>query len=128
VRRAAAESLSQPVARRAAEKYPAMVSSRLAPLSTLLLAVLLGHITDKTTGQPLPGVEVLLTGPHSAHTYTKADGTYRLPQVKPGRYLVTLSSDDVPTQLFHVTVGSGKEQTLDLVACSISLDYSCGQP
>ncbi|HYZ14801.1 MAG TPA: carboxypeptidase regulatory-like domain-containing protein [Candidatus Acidoferrum sp.] len=105
-----------------------MLPSRFAPLSTLLLAVLVGHVTDKTTGQPLPGVEVMLTGPHSAHTYTKADGGYMLAQVKPGRYLVTLSSGDVPTQLFHVTVGSGKQQTLDLVACSISLDYSCGTP
>jgi hypothetical protein len=105
-----------------------MLPSRLAPVSTLLLAVLLGHVTDKTTGQPLAGVEVLVTGKQSAHTYTKADGMYRLPQLEPGRYLVTLSSGDVPTQLFHVTVGSSKEQTYDLVACSISLDYSCGQP
>jgi hypothetical protein len=105
-----------------------MVASRLAPVSTLLLAVLVGHITDRTTGQPLPGVEVLLTGKQSAHTFTKADGTYRLPSVKPGRYLVTLSSDDVPTQLFHVTVGTGSQQTADLVACSVTLDYSCGQP
>lgn len=103
-----------------------MLPSRLAPIATLVLAVLVGHITDKTTGQPLPGVEVLVTGAHSAHAYTKADGSYRLAPLPAGKYLVTLSSDDVPTQLFHVTIGSGKQQTLDLVACSITLDYSCG--
>jgi Carboxypeptidase regulatory-like domain len=103
-----------------------MVASRLAPVATLMLAVLVGRITDRTTGQPLAGVEVLVTGTQSAHTFTKADGTYRLPSVKPGRYLVTLESDDVPTQLFHVTVGTGNQQRLDLIACSISLDYQCG--
>jgi hypothetical protein len=103
-----------------------MVASRLAPVASLLLVMLIGRVTDRTTGQPLPGVEVLVTGKQSVHTYTRADGTYRLQPVKAGRYLITLASDIVPTQLFHVTVGTETRQTVNLVACSLSLDYPCG--
>ncbi|SRR5579884_1239034 len=112
------------------------MDTRLAPLASFALAaaVLVGQVTDKTTGQPLPGVRVLLT-PHGTQTVRKApagwtsrEGRYRIANVPPGKYDVSLSSDDVPTQLFTVTVRSNKNQTADFVACSITLDYSCGRP
>jgi 5-hydroxyisourate hydrolase-like protein (transthyretin family) len=109
-----------------------MDARRLGPLASLALAatVLSGHVTDKTTGQPLPGVQVLLTaqGHKSAHAYTNAQGTYRIAKVARGTYLVTLSSDDVPTQTFTLRVGGKATQSADFVACSITLDYSCNTP
>jgi hypothetical protein len=37
------------------------MNARITPLASLALAVTLlsGEVTDRTTGQPLPGVEVL---------------------------------------------------------------------
>ena len=112
------------------------MDTRLAPLASLALAaaVLTGQVTDKTTGQPLPGVRVLLTVHGSPATkrspagWTNAQGRYRIANVRPGTYDVSLSSDDVPTQLFHLKVGAKSPQSADFVACSITLDYSCGAP
>jgi protocatechuate 3,4-dioxygenase beta subunit len=84
-------------------------------------AVLVGSVTDQTTGQPLTGVEVRVG---SAHAKTNADGAYKLVGVKPGRSAVTVSSDDVPPQQFTVRVGSGTTHR-DFTACSITLDYRC---
>lgn len=98
--------------------------------AALAFALVVGRITDKTTGQPLPGIDVLMVQPgsahHAPHTYTDADGNYRLRNVPPGRYQVTISSDDVPAAVFTTTVGAHeKTHRLDLVACSVTLDYSC---
>ena len=67
-------------------------------------------------------------GKRAASAYTNADGRYRIAKLAPGSYDVSLSSDDVPTQLLHVTVGTKPAQTANFVACSITLDYSCGRP
>jgi len=96
--------------------------SRLA--AGLLVAVLAGTITDRTTGQPLAGVDVNL-GP--LHARSHADGTYRLSGVKPGPATLTVSSDDVPPQRFPVTVGSATTHA-NLTVCSTTLDYNCGPP
>jgi protocatechuate 3,4-dioxygenase beta subunit len=105
-------------------------STFIAPLASIALAVtvLTGQVTDKTTGQPLPGVQVLLTahGKKAGSGYTNADGHYRIRKLTAGTYDVTLSSDDVPTQAFHVRIGTKPAQTANVVACSITLDYSCG--
>ncbi len=104
--------------------------SLLAPLASFALAVtvLTGQVTDKTTGQPLPGVQVLLTahGKKAASAYTNVDGRYRIGKLVAGTYEVTLSSDDVPAQSFHVGIGTKPKQTANFVACSVTLDYSCG--
>ena len=105
-----------------------MQSHRFSPLAAfgLALAVITGHVTDRTTGQPLAGVRVALSGATTASATTKADGSYRLRDVKPGHYAVTLSSDDVPPQRFDITIApSAKSSTRDFVACSTTLDYSC---
>ena len=102
-----------------------MSASRSLPLLAAAAVVLSGHVTDKTTGQPLAGVHVAAAGPQRAAATTNGDGAYRLPALRPGRYTLTLSSDDVPPQSFTVTV-HGTKQTFDVVACSTTLDYACG--
>lgn len=89
---------------------------------TFILVVLAGTITDRTTGQPLAGVHVMLG---TAHATSRADGSYTLTGVKPGRATLTLSSDDVPPQRFPVTIGR-KTTRADLAVCSTTLDYNCG--
>lgn len=94
----------------------------------LLFTLLLGQITDKTTGQPLHGVQVVLSGGHMrTKVLSDAQGHFRIANVHPGGYLLTLSSDDVlPT---HRTLRvHGKEMTLQIPVCSTTLDYSCGGP
>ncbi len=99
---------------------PFFRASRSA-LVALAVAVLVGHVTDRTTGQPLAGVEVRVG---NAHAKTNGDGAYRLAGVKPGQAAVTLESDDVPPQQFTIRVGAGTTKR-DFTACSITLDYRC---
>ena len=93
-----------------------------SPLAALALAVLIGTISDRTTGQPLSGVVDTLG---AVHATSHADGSYRLPGVKPGQATLTVSSDDVPPQHFPVTVGTTTSRA-DLRVCSTTLDYNCG--
>lgn len=98
----------------------------LAPGVALALAVLAGHVTDRTTGQPLPGVHVALSGGGSLSAVTNSDGGYHIRNVKPGHYTVTLSSNDVLPQHYDVTIRpTDKTRTADFVACSTTLDYNC---
>ena len=90
--------------------------------AALLFAILIGSITDRTTGQPLAGVEVTLG---SARATSRADGSYRLTGVKPGAATLTVSSDDVPPQHMSVTVGTTTTRA-NVRACSTTLDYNCG--
>ena len=87
-----------------------------------LFAVLIGTISDRTTGQPLPDVKVSLG---AAHTVSRADGSYRLTGVKPGHGMLTVTSDDVPPQRIPVTIGTPSSRA-DLRVCSTTLDYNCG--
>lgn len=93
-----------------------------SPLAALVLAVLIGTISDRTTGQPLSGVHVSLG---TAHATSRDDGSYRLTGVKPGPATLTVSSDDVPPQHFPVTVGPATSRA-DVRVCSTTLDYNCG--
>jgi protocatechuate 3,4-dioxygenase beta subunit len=102
-----------------------MSGFRSLPPLAFALALLAGHVTDKTTGQPLAGVSVDLEGPQRAHATTDTSGAYTVRGVKPGRYTVTLSSEDVPPQHFALTIGSTGTTKGDFVACSTTLDYSC---
>lgn len=98
--------------------------TRSSLAASFLLAVLIGNITDKTTGQPMPGVAVSLG---TAHAISREDGSYRLGGIKPGRATLMVSSHDVPPQSFTVTVGKTTSHA-DIVVCSVTLDYSCGVP
>lgn len=96
----------------------------IAGAVTLALAVLAGHVTDATTGQPLPNVTIAI-GTH--HTATDARGAYKLTGLTPGHYTLSASSDDVPPQKRSVDVRQqGTPTVLNLVLCSTTLDYGCG--
>ena len=90
----------------------------------LVVSVLIGRITDATTGQPLPHVTVVLSGKTHRTTTTDIAGKYRFVRVAPGRYTLAIHSHDVPPMSRHVTVRSGST-TADITACSTTLDYSC---
>ena len=98
---------------------------RSMPLAALAVAVLTGHLTDRTTGQPLTGVTVVASGARGAKGMTNDDGAYTLRGLPPGKYRITVQSDDVPPQTFAITVGKAAKQLRDFIACSTTLDYSC---
>jgi hypothetical protein len=96
------------------------------PRQLVSFVVLLGAILDRTTGQPLTGVDVRATaGKTSAHAVTDANGRFTLRGLPAGAAAVTVQSDDVPPQRFTVTVKSAATQHVELRACSTTLDYSC---
>ena len=97
---------------------------RSAVIVTWAFAVLVGNLTDKTTGQPLPGVSVSVG---AAHGTSRADGSFRLTGLKPGRATLSVSSDDVPPQQFPVTIGNASSR-VNVRVCSTTLDYNCGPP
>lgn len=101
-----------------------MRSSKLSAVVTLALVVLVGHVIDATTRQPLANVTIAIG---SQQTTTDAHGAYRLTGLTPGHYTLSASSKDVPLQRRSVVVKQNSAQaTLDLVLCSTTLDYSCG--
>lgn len=98
--------------------------SVLPKAAIVALAVLIGHVTDATTGQPLPNVTIAI-GTH--HATTDSHGAYKLTGLQPGRYTLSASSDDVPAQKRSAVVKQQSAPTvLDLVLCSTTLDYGCG--
>jgi protocatechuate 3,4-dioxygenase beta subunit len=90
----------------------------------LLAAILIGTVSDRTTGQPLPGVTISIGAQHAV---THADGSYALTGVKTGRATLNAQSDDVPPQHFSVKVGKSQARA-DLRVCSTTIDYNCGPP
>jgi hypothetical protein len=100
------------------------MQARFSLVAVWALAVLVGNLGDRTTGQPLSGVVVTLG---SVRATSHADGSFRLAGVKPGRATLSISSDDVPPQHFPVTVGTTTTH-VNLRVCSTTLDYNCGPP
>jgi Carboxypeptidase regulatory-like domain len=100
------------------------MQARSSLVAVWALAVLVGNLGDRTTGQPLSGVVVTLG---NVHATSHADGSFRLTGVKPGRATLSVSSDDVPPQQFPVTVGNTTTR-VNLRVCSTTLDYNCGPP
>lgn len=87
----------------------------------LALATISGHILDRTTGQPLPGVTVAAAG---AKATTDARGSYVLKGVPSGGQTLTVRSNDVPPQHFRLTVKAPATR-FDTRVCSMTLDYNC---
>lgn len=101
-------------------------SRLLAACAALTFTLLLGHITDRTTGQPLRGVQVAVQSGHATlHAVTDAHGRFRIAGVRPGTVTLRYASDDVPPQTLTLGV-RGPKQKLTITACSTTLDYSCG--
>lgn len=100
------------------------MSRPLAALAAAVFTLVLGHVVDRTTGQPLPGLAVQLVGAHLRRsTRTNAAGTFRL-RVPAGRYTLRVQSRDVPPQHFAIALHGGRT-VLTERACSTTLDYSC---
>jgi hypothetical protein len=91
--------------------------------AALAFAIVVGSITDRTTGQPLAGVTVAIG---AAHAVSHADGSFRLNVPRAGHAVVSVSSDDVPPQQFPVMVGA--KAPVRLRVCSTTIDYNCGPP
>ncbi len=102
------------------------MNAALTYLSTALaLTLLLGQVTDRTTGQPLRGVHVQLrNGRTMLRAVTNGDGQFRLAGVRPGARTLRYWSADVPPENFPITV-RGTRQNVNITACSTTLDYSC---
>lgn len=96
---------------------------RVQLAAAIAAAVLMGHLTDATTGQPLVGVTVS-AGAVSART--DARGAFVLRGLAAKTYDVTLQSSDVPVVHRSVRVGSGTNRH-DFTACSTTLDYGCNR-
>ena len=92
-------------------------------IAALVLALIVGRVTDATTGQPLPHVTIAAG---SRHTTTDVHGAYRLTGLSPGHYTLSASSDDVPPQRRSIVVKAGAQTIVNLVLCSTTLDYGCG--
>jgi hypothetical protein len=104
---------------------PAAAFTRALPI-VLALTVLSGQIVDKTTGQPLAGVDVSVAGNTKiAPARSNETGRYTLRGLSHGRVTLSVSSDDVPPQTFAVVIGGGPTQHFTITACSTTLDYSC---
>ena len=99
---------------------------KCAPIfATVALGVLIGTITDKTTGQPLEGITVSTTaGSHTVQAHTDAAGRFVLRNIGEGSYTLRMSSRDVPAQTAKIQV-RGASTHVSLKACSMTLDYSC---
>ena len=96
----------------------------LASLATLILAALVGHITDQTTGQPLAGLRVSTLGPTRTTVRTNADGRYVLRNLRLGRYTIVVRGKGVPTVRATMAL-TARTQRRDFVVCNVALDYSC---
>jgi hypothetical protein len=99
------------------------MKNRWSGVLAIALVIVTGSVADRTTGQPLPGVTVAIG---TAHTVSRADGSFRLSVAKAGPAVVSVSSDDVPPQQFNVKVGPPAR--VNLRVCSTTLDYNCGPP
>ncbi|MGC8484651.1 MAG: carboxypeptidase-like regulatory domain-containing protein [Candidatus Baltobacteraceae bacterium] len=98
-----------------------------APLAVLALAVLVGRITDRTTGQPLAGLEITATGPSRARTQTDSEGRYTFRSLHPGHYSLEIRGKGVPLVQKYVYVSASKT-TENITVCNVALDYSCENP
>ena len=92
----------------------------------LALVTFSGTLLDRTTNQPLTGVRINAGGPSRAGASTDSRGKFRLSNLKPGHYTITVQSKDVPEQSFDFTINRSTSKTIK--ACSTTLDYRCGAP
>ncbi len=73
--------------------------------SALAQSAITGEITDKSTGEPIIGANLILLGTAKGDA-TDLDGTYRIESVQPGTYTLRVSSVGFITILREITVES----------------------
>ena len=81
-----------------------------------------GTVTDSTSGDPIPGVNVLVEGTEQGAA-TGADGTYEITSVEPGTYTVTASFVGYEEETEQgVEVQEGQTTPLDFVIQQAAAD------
>lgn len=77
------------------------------PIPELALGGIAGVVLDKTTGEPVPtvNVKIMETG---AATVTGSDGSFSFRELESGRYTLTLSKEGYKDNSGTVTVSDGK--------------------
>ncbi len=76
-------------------------------------ATLKGVISDKETGETLPGATVALVGTYKG-TSTDMDGKYEIKDIKPGDYSVKVTFIGYSDQIYNgITLKKGEVKTLD---------------
>lgn len=82
-----------------------------------------GQVTDAETGDPLPGVNVVLEGTQRGAA-TSADGEYRIGNVEPGTYTLSASfvGYDAYTEEVEVQAGETTEADIEMVPSAVELE------
>lgn len=98
------------------------------------VGTLRGTVTDSLSGAPMAGVRVFVSGTTYA-AVTRADGSYRIDSILPGRYTVSLIAPrvdslllDPPVQTFNVSAGDNKEIDLAMPSLHTLSAKACAQP
>jgi hypothetical protein len=91
----------------------------------LVFLTVVGRVIDETSRLPLGGVRVHAEGATRADTTTDRQGNFRIKDLKPGPYVVTTQSGNVPSQVFFVKVDGSATMHL-LRVCEE--DEACGPP
>src|SRR6266550_2519667 len=95
----------------------------LAPRLAAQQATIAGHVTDKTSQQPVAGAQVLLLGTSLGAT-TARDGQYKITNVPAGRYTTQVRFIGYATASQLVTLDPGASVTLDwtVTPAAVSLE------
>ncbi|MBD3169051.1 MAG: TonB-dependent receptor [candidate division Zixibacteria bacterium] len=117
-------------------RVPIGIEGKFASLVAVLIVVLFtgtalasttgqitGTVTDRQTGEPLPGVTVLIKGT-SIGAATDFDGFYRIQNVAPGTYELAISLVGyAPTTVSDVKVSIDKVTTVDVKLISEAVQF-----
>lgn len=71
-----------------------------------------GRIINLKTQQPIPGVTIMLVNTKYG-SISRKDGTYRIPDVKVGRYIIKFSIIGYEPIQYEIVISSGKEEILN---------------
>ncbi len=72
-----------------------------------------GYVFDKTSNKPISDANVLLL-PVSRGSVTDADGRFEIRNIKPGKYVISVSVVGFRTEKLNVRVNSGKDISLNI--------------
>ncbi|MDZ7292291.1 MAG: TonB-dependent receptor [candidate division KSB1 bacterium] len=82
----------------------------LSPVFALATGSIAGKVTDRKTGEPLPGANVVVKGT-SFGAATSLDGSYSIPNLQAGTYTVVVSYVGYRTQTLEVQVRDNEQAT-----------------